>query len=42
MVVQDGKAISTGQEMAQAMIEQYRRKEEEVNQSLGLAKDDYL
>ena len=42
MLVQDGKVMSTGPEMAQAMIVQYQKKEEEVNQALGPAKDDYL
>ena len=42
MLVQDGDVRSTGQEMADTMIEQYRRKETEVNQSLGPAIHDYL
>ena len=42
MLVQDGVVKSTGQDMAEAMIEQYRRKEEEVNRALGPARDDYL
>ena len=42
MLVQDGDVKSTGQQMADAMIEQYRRKETEVNQSLGPATDDYM
>ena len=42
MLVQDGIVMSTGQEMAEAMIKQYKRKEKEVTQALGPAKDDYL
>ena len=42
MLVQDGRVMSTGQDMAEAMINQYKRKEMEVNQALGPAKDDYL
>ena len=42
MLVQDGVVKSTGLDMAEAMIEQYRRKEQEVNQALGPARDDYL
>ena len=42
MLIQDGDVRSTGQEMAETMIEQYRRKEIEVNQSLGPAREDYL
>ena len=34
MLVQDGEVRTTGQEMADTMIEQYRRKEIEVNESL--------
>ena len=42
MLVQDGEVRTTGQEMADTMIEQYRRKEIEVNESLGPAREDYL
>ena len=42
MLVQDGDVRTTGQEMADTMIEQYRRKEMEVNQSLGQAEGNYL
>ena len=42
MLVQDGDVKLTGQQMTDAMIEQYRRKETEVNESLGPAKHDYL
>ena len=42
MLTQDGKVLTTGPELAEAMIEQYRRKEKEVDQALGPAKGDYL
>ena len=42
MLVQDGNVRSTGQEMADTMIKKYERKEKEVTQSLGPARDDYL
>ena len=42
MLIQDGNVRSTGQEMADTMIKQYERKETEVTQSLGPARDDYL
>ena len=42
MLVQDGKVLIKGQELAEAMLTQYVRKEEEVNRALGEAKGDYL
>ena len=42
MLTQDGKVLTSGPELAEAMIEQYRRKEKEVDQALGLAKGDYM
>ena len=42
MLIQNGDVKSTGKEMADAMIKQYEKKEMEVIQSLGPARDDYL
>ena len=42
MLIQDGKVLTTGQELAEAMLNQYARKEEEVNSALGEACGDYL
>ena len=42
MLVQDGKVLTGDQELAEAMITQYKRKENEVAQALGEAKEDYL
>ena len=41
-LVQDGKVITKGPELAEAMLEQYQRKEVEVQQSLGEPSGDYL
>ena len=41
-LVQDGALLTKGKELTEAMLRQYRRKEEEVQQSLGEAKGDYL
>ena len=41
-LVQDGKVITKGPELAEAMLKQYQRKEEEVQQSLGEASGNYL
>ena len=40
MLIQDGKVLTKGQELAEAMLNHYVRKEEEVNQALGEAKGD--
>ena len=40
MLVQDSKVLTEDQELAEAMLEQYRRKEKEVEQALGEATDD--
>ena len=42
MLIQDGQVLTKGQELAEAMLKQYCRKEEEVNQALGEAEGDYL
>ena len=42
MLVQDGKVLTKGQELAEAMLSQYVRKEEEVNHALGEATGYYL
>ena len=42
MLVHDGKVLTKGQELAEAMLLQYVRKEEEVNIALGEANRDYL
>ena len=41
-LVQDGTVISEGPGLAEAMIKQYEKKEREVKQALGEAKDNYL
>ena len=41
-LVQDGAVITKGPELAEAMIKQYKRKEDEVQQSLGEASGNYL
>ena len=42
MLVQDGKVLTGDQELAEAMLSQYRRKESEVAEALGEAREDYL
>ena len=42
MLVQDGKLVNADQELAEVMLEQYRRKEGEVEAALGDAQGDYL
>ena len=42
MLVQDDKILTGDQEIAEAMLIQYTRKECEVAQDLGMAKGDYL
>ena len=42
MLKQDGKVKTSGQELAEAMIQQYGQKEREVEQALGPAVGDYL
>ena len=41
-LVQDGAVLAKGHDLAEVMLRHYRRKEEEVQQSLGEAKGDYL
>ena len=41
MLIQDGKVLTTSQELAEAMLNQYARKEEEVNSALGEVCGDY-
>ena len=42
MLIQDGQVLTKGQELAEAKLKQYSRKEDEVNQALGEAEGDYL
>ena len=42
MLVQDGKVLTGDQELAEAMLTQYKRKESEVAEALGEATEDYL
>ena len=42
MLVQNGKVINKGQELAETMLEQYRTKEIEVEAALGQVQGDYL
>ena len=42
MLIQDGQVLTKGQELAEAMLKQHSRKEDEVNQALGEAEGDYL
>ena len=42
MLVQDGKVMTKDQELAEAMLVQYKRKEVEVDEALGEAREDYL
>ena len=42
MLVQDGKVLTKDQELAEAMLVQYKRKEIEVDEALGEAKENYL
>ena len=42
MLVEDGKMLTEDQDLAEAMLKQYIRKEEEVAQALGQARGDYL
>ena len=42
MLVQDGQVITGDQELAEAMLTQYKRKENEVEEALGEAQGDYL
>ena len=42
MLIPDGQVLTKGQELAEAMLKQYCRKEEEVNQALGKAEGYYL
>ena len=42
MLVQDGKMLTRDQELAEAMLKQYIRKEDEVAHALGEARGDYL
>ena len=42
MLIQDGQVLTKGQELAEAMLKQYSRKEDEVNQALGEAEGDCL
>ena len=42
MLVQDGKVLTGDQELAEAMLTQYKRKELEVAEALGEAKENYL
>ena len=41
-LVQDGAVLTKGPELAEAMLKQYKRKEDEVQKSLGEASGDYL
>ena len=41
-LVQDGSVVNEGRQLAEAMIKQYERKEEEVHLALGEARGDYL
>ena len=41
-LVQDGKVLTKGPELAEALLNQYKRKEEEVQESLGEASGNYL
>ena len=41
-LIQDGSVLTSGPELAEAMIKQYERKEEEVQRALGEARGDYL
>ena len=42
MIVKDGNVITGDQELAEAMLNQYKQKEVEVEQALGPAKGDFL
>ena len=42
MLIQDGNVLTKGQDLAEAMLKLYIRKEEEVNNALGEASGDYL
>ena len=42
MLVQDGKVLTGDQELAETMLEQFKRKEREVEQALGEASGDCL
>ena len=42
MLVQDGEVVTKPQQLAEVMLEQYQRKEKEVEQALGEATGDYL
>ena len=42
MLVQDGNVLTGDQELAEAMLRQYTRKEAEVEQALGEAEGDFL
>ena len=42
MLVQDGNVITGNQQLAEAMVKQYRRKEVEVEAALGQVQGDYL
>ena len=42
MLVDNGKVINADQELAETMLNQYKRKEVEVEAALGEAKGDYL
>ena len=42
MLVQYGRVMTEDQELAEAMLTQYKRKEHEVAEALGEAKEDYI
>ena len=42
MLIQDGKVITRDQELAEAMLQQYEKKEKEVEEALGEARGDCL
>ena len=42
MLVQNGKVVNADQELSEVMLEQYKRKEVEVEAALGEANGDYL
>ena len=42
MLVKDGKILTGDQDLAEAMLEQYKQKEVEVEQALGPAQGDFL
>ena len=41
-LIQDGKVLTKGPELLEAMLKQYQRKQDKVQQSLGEARGNYL